>query len=239
MRTIILLLIITVFSNCTKENNPSEMQEQEQVNEYFLNFDIEKVHYMVADQELKKFSSVQLDPIVTFQDITTIERHFYVNQLPETHPDSISLLATIDFQDQGESTFESDLFSLEIFINEDKSNLVALSDSTYRYSSNEILHNALEGEWGNSVFLNNDIQKELFVTLPNPIDSTHVWGMDYLSSNAFYFENENLEMIGVDFNESEDEIEIIGKFEVSLKILSCGFYSFYHISNADFKMRIK
>jgi len=240
MRAIILIIsLLVIIQSCSKlpelENDPQELN-----NKYFFDFDIIKINYTDPDQDLQFVTSEQENDFVTFRDVNMIDRYLYLGKVPSTNQDSVTLLGSVTFKNSEESTFNEDNFKLEFFFTEDKSNLIALSDSTYRFKTNRSLFIKLRDEgWGHQQLFGNGYVNQLLLTFPELSDTTHTWGLQTLSSNGFYFENEQLEITSVDYDEEKNSIELGGLFNVFIKELSCGFYDFYHVSNAEFLIEIK
>lgn len=240
MRTLIqLTLIMLVFQSCNKfQNNQSD--ELSGNSEYFLDFDIMKADYNEPDQESQFVDSDQVVDFVTFYDLNDSDRYFYFNIAPPSSIDSVTLIGAVDFESNDISTFGDDQIRLELLLTENKSNLVALADGAYRYKTNETLYQKLqEGNFGNQGLFSNKYVNQLLLTFPSVSDTTHSVGYEMLSSNGFYFEHEILDLTTIDYDSETNAIELGGGFDVNVKMLSCGFYDFYYVTNAEFFVEIR
>lgn len=210
---------------------------------YFLEFDITDVNYQDPDQQETTaiYSNQDVEVALTFQDVNESDRMLYFAQYRPVHEDSIILIGSLRFVLDESTPFEQEIFLLEFILEEARSALSQLPDGSYIYNSHEVLAQSLQNEnWGQSNALFSDSQLNQFLLSFPDANFEHQWMENYtLTSNGFYFEHEELEFTAVEYRPATDEIVLDGKFSVEMKILSCGFYSFFSVDNANFKALIK
>lgn len=215
--------------------------EEVQLSNYYLAMDISSISYSNPDgQDTTHVSTDQdLDVVFTFKELFSLDRHLYF-ALGSNSPDSIALLGNIRFLQNPNSDFSEDLFDLEFVVFEALSNLEQNADGTYNYLDRQLLANRLSNEgWGNQNLFSGYNINQLMLTLPVATTPEEGWGEMILSSNGFYFPHETLELTEVTYLAEDDAIVLSGNFEVELKILSCGFYSFYNVRQASFRALIQ
>lgn len=206
---------------------------------YYLEFDITEVNYQHPDQQETTaiYSNQDVESALTFKDVNDTDRYLYFATYRSTHEDSIALIGELRFVLDESTPFEQEIFHLEFVLEEARSALSQQADGSYIYNSNEVLAQRLQHQnWGqnNGLFSNSQLSQFL-LSFPNA-NFEHQFIENYtLSSNGFYFEHEALEFSQVVYQPATDEIVLEGNFKVEIKELSCGFYSFFSIDNANFK----
>lgn len=221
----------------------SETGNDDRTDKFYLNFDIKEINYQepAAVDSFYVESDQDLQTEFIFTDVTFLGdyRYPYIFH-PDFPEDSIALMGSLRFVRSADSKFAEEFYDLDFITLESKSNLSALSDSTYRYASNELLFQKLQDEnWGNkNAFGSRDIS-QLTMTLPFAGGSIPHWEQSRVTSNGFYWEHEQLSFTKIAYDKEDDSIWVQGEFEVELKELSCGFYSFYEVTNADFSALIR
>lgn len=216
--------------------------EEVQLANYFLELDISGIDYVNPEnQDTTHVSTDQdLDFSCTFKDLSLGDRYLYFADTYGLAADSIAIIGNVRFIQSIGSTFSEDLFDLEFVLTEARDNLEQNADGTYRYLDKQVLANRLATEnfGNNSLFTGNNVS-QLMLTLPQPMEVLPGWEENLLSSNGFYFPYEVLDLTEVSYLAEEDAIVIGGTFEVELKVLSCGFYSFYSVQQASFRALIQ
>ena len=216
--------------------------EEVQLANYYLELDISDVLYASPDeQDTTHVNADQdLDFAFTFKDLALEDRYLYFANTYGLDEDSIAIIGNVRFIQSVGSTFPEDLFDLEFVLTEARDNLEQNTDGTYRYLDKEVLANRLATEnfGNNSLFSGNNVS-QLLLTLAQPVEPLSGWGDMLLSSNGFYFPHEVLDLTEVSYLAEQDAIVIGGTFEVELKVLSCGFYSFYSVQEASFRALIQ
>ncbi len=145
--------------------------------------------------------------------------------------DSILIESSLQYKINVDSEFNFSKLELSFIYREAKTNLEAITDSTYRYKNLEILFETLKHQvWGNNPFDEN-MESVAIIRIPDSYDD---WINSPYSSNGFYFDNENFEISNISYEPFTQEILLEGKFNVSLKILSCGYFIFYNLIDATF-----
>jgi hypothetical protein len=244
MNRILCFALLLCSVTACKDSILQEAQDIEEVQlaNYYLELDINKIDYQsVDDQDTTHVNADQdLDFNLTFKDVATEDRYLYFANTYGLASDSIAIIGNIRFIQSVGSTFPEDLFDLEFVLTEARDNLAQNADGTYVYLDNQVLANRLATEnfGNNSLFSGNNVS-QLLLTLAQPIEPLQGWGDMLLSSNGFYFPHEVLDLTEVSYLAEEDAIVVGGTFEVELKILSCGFYSFYSVQHASFRALIK
>lgn len=206
--------------------------------DYYLEFDISDINYGGAEmQDTTRVDADQdLDFSFTFKALSSLDRYLYFASVYDLSADSIALLGNIRFIQSPNSDFSEDLFDLEFVMIEALSNLTQNTDGTYNYLDRQQLAYRLNNEnWGNQHLFGSNGINQMLLTLPVPISPEDGWGEMMVSSNGFYFQHETLELTEVTYLAEDDTIVIGGHFEVELKMLSCGFYSFYNVRQASFR----
>lgn len=216
--------------------------EEVQLANYYLELDINDVLYASPDeQDTTHVNADQdLDFAFTFKDLALEDRYLYFANTYGLDEDSIAIIGNVRFIQSVGSTFPEDLFDLEFVLTEARDNLEQNTDGTYRYLDKEVLANRLATEnfGNNSLFSGNNVS-QMMLTLAQPVEPLSGWGDMLLSSNGFYFPHEVLDLTEVSYLAEQDAIVIGGTFEVELKVLSCGFYSFYSVQEASFRALIQ
>ena len=216
--------------------------EEVQLANYYLELDISDVLYASPDeQDTTHVNADQdLDFAFTFKDLALEDRYLYFANTYGLDEDSIAIIGNVRFIQSVGSAFPEDLFDLEFVLTEARDNLEQNTDGTYRYLDKEVLANRLATEnfGNNSLFSGNNVS-QLLLTLAQPVEPLSGWGDMLLSSNGFYFPHEVLDLTEVSYLAEQDAIVIGGTFEVELKVLSCGFYSFYSVQEASFRALIQ
>ena len=216
--------------------------EEVQLANYYLELDINDVLYASpAEQDTTHVNADQdLDFAFTFKDLALEDRYLYFANTYGLDEDSIAIIGNVRFIQSVGSAFPEDLFDLEFVLTEARDNLEQNTDGTYRYLDKEVLANRLATEnfGNNSLFSGNNVS-QLLLTLAQPVGPLSGWGDMLLSSNGFYFPHEVLDLTEVSYLAEQDAIVIGGTFEVELKVLSCGFYSFYSVQEASFRALIQ
>ena len=216
--------------------------EEVQLANYYLELDISDVLYASPDeQDTTHVNADQdLDFAFTFKDLALEDRYLYFANTYGLDEDSIAIIGNVRFIQSVGSAFPEDLFDLEFVLTEARDNLEQNTDGTYRYLDKEVLANRLATEnfGNNSLFSGNNVS-QMMLTLAQPVEPLSGWGDMLLSSNGFYFPHEVLDLTEVSYLAEQDAIVIGGTFEVELKVLSCGFYSFYSVQEASFRALIQ
>ena len=216
--------------------------EEVQLANYFLELDINKIDYQSAeDQDTTHVNADQdLDFTFTFKDLALEDRYLYFADTYGLDVDSIAIIGNVRFIQSVGSTFSEDLFDLEFVLTEARDNLEQNADDTYSYLDKQVLAHRLATEnFGNNSLFSGYNVNQLMLTLPQPQETLEGWGEMVLSSNGFYFPYEVLDLTEVSYLAEEDAIVVGGTFAVELKILSCGFYSFYSVHQASFRALIQ
>ncbi|MEL7426606.1 MAG: hypothetical protein AAFN81_26675, partial [Bacteroidota bacterium] len=206
-------------------------------------FDITDVNYQNPDEQetTAVFSNQDTEVSLVFEDVTESDRYLYFASYRSIPEDSIALIGALRFVLDQSTPFEQEVFHLEFVIEEAREHLTQQADGSYTYNSNEVLAERLSDEnWGrdNSLFADAHLSQFL-LSFPDATFPEY-WVQHYtMSSNGFYFEHENLEFTSVQYQQATDEIILSGTFGVEMKELSCGFYSFFSVTNANFKVLIQ
>lgn len=212
--------------------------EEVQLANYYLELDISDILYTNPDeQDTTHVNADQdLDFAFTFKDLALEDRYLYFANTYGLSPDSIAIVGNIRFVQSPNSTFPEDLFDLEFVLTEARDNLEQNADGTYTYLDKEVLAHRLATEnFGNNSLFGGYNVSQMLLTLPQPQELLNGWGEMVLSSNGFYFPYENLDLTEVSYLAEEDAIVVGGTFAVELKVMSCGFYSFYAVQQASFR----
>lgn len=233
--------LFLLLAACSQQTDIQSVEANVSKIDYALNFDISKVDYQAIDESSTySINAIQATDYgfklesLSQQDII----HYYFN-----HPvsdDSLNLIGSLYFENQDQDLFNTQELLLQFVFPEAKSNLIQLPDSTYTYQSNLALHSRLsEIDWNNQKLFTENNFGQFIMTVPNSTNLDMNWHpADYLSSNGFYFDYETLNIETIEFDYITGDITLIGNFNVDLKILSCGFYSFFRVENANFEAKI-
>ena len=210
---------------------------------YYLAFDITAIDYQNPDgQETHSiYSNQDLGVSLLFEDISESDRYFYFASYRDTAEDSITLIGTLRFVLDNSTPFEQEVFHLEFIINEAREHLNQQAEGGYVYNNNQLLAERLRDlDWGrdNALFSNSPLS-EFLLSFPDTSLAEGEVDNWPLTSNGFYFEHENLTFSEVEYRPAADEIVLSGQFNVEMKMLSCGFYSYFSIENANFKALIQ
>ncbi|MGH1435043.1 MAG: hypothetical protein ACRBG0_11345 [Lewinella sp.] len=236
-------LLVCLATSCQK----SILQEAQNVEEvqlanYYLDLDISNIDYMSAeDQDVTHVDADQdLDFEFTFKEVASLDRYLYFASNQNIPADSLAIIGNIRFIQSPGSAFPEDLFDLEFVLTEALGNLEQNADGTYGYIDKQLLANRLATEnfGNNSLFAGYNVN-QMMLTLPLPQEPLSGWGDMVVSSNGFYFPHEVLDFTEVSYLAEEDAIVVGGTFEVELKVMSCGFYSFYSVQEASFRALIQ
>ena len=233
--------LILIICSCSQQTDIQSIEANVSKIDYALNFDISKVDYQSIDESTTFPIIASQSATYDFKLESLSEQeliHFYFN-----HPvseDSINLIGTLSFTNQNQDQFNAEELLLQFVYPESKANLTQLPDSSYTYQSNLALHTRLsEIDWNNQKLFTENNYGQFVMTVPNSTNLEMDWHpADYLSSNGFYFDYETLNIESIDFDYITGDITLTGQFNVDLKILSCGFYSFYRVENANFEAKI-
>lgn len=242
MTRLLLLLLMTSVLGC-HQNIIAEAQDvQENSLDYFLAFDITNIDYSNPDAQetTSVYSNQNLETRLQFQDLTTIDRYLFFATYLNISEDSIALIGQLQFILDESTPFEQEVFDLEFVHIEARSNLTPQPDGTYTYNNLGILAERLrQDNWGQSVFSGNSQLNQFLLSFPNPNLGEHHMENYTLTSNGFYFEHENLSFTDITFRESANQIDLSGNFNVEMKELSCGFFSYFSVENARFQALIQ
>jgi hypothetical protein len=200
----------------------------------FLNFDIRKYKY--DDSMPDSFSKVESIQSSFFIKEYNMEKRtiWFVNISEDFSKDSIYIITTLQYRPTIQ-TGKAPYYGLEFVYKEARNNLKLNADSTFTYLDNKYLYSKLlTANWADPNW-----ESQAMLTFPEFTDHEGVQ-IEYLSSsNGFIYENEFFTMKSVTWDEATKEIKMAGTFKVAIKGLSCGFYNFYEVQNADFTATIK
>lgn len=151
----------------------------------------------------------------------------------ELSPDSLYLMVSLQYALET-NNFSIPTLELQFRYAESRSNLQAASDSTFIYKDNLVLFNQLsKNNWDTKSFSDEYECNQVLVVLP---DNNVPWGDMHLgafNNYGFYFDWENFRITAINYDSSLEQIEFSANFNVSMKVLSCGFAEFYYIKNAE------
>lgn len=239
MKNYLFLLFLISLGSCTKSQL---LEESPPIDEnYFLNFDIHDDVYKVEEQDhFAVISDQQTESQLIFLDAKKSNRRYPSYKYMDVHEDSINIIGILNFDAQQSFGFKEKNIHFEIVVREARSNLDALTDSTYVYPSYEILYDQLSSKnFGNKNSFATDDISNIFITIPSTqTEEEGIFAYSW-TSNGFYFPHEELTFTNLEFDKTENRIIAEGKFDVELKHLSCGFWSSHAITNAAFKLKIQ
>lgn len=149
--------------------------------------------------------------------------------------DSLCIYSSIQFEVYCDTDFLFTTFELGFYYVDSKEKFESISGEEVRYKNLEDFYRILDqNEWDNNEF-EEKLTALASISIPDSYDD---WINGPYSSNGFYFDHENFSFSKLNYDEATKSIEMEGDFDVSLKILSCGFYDFYSISNASFATKL-
>ncbi len=159
--------------------------------------------------------------------------HFGI-ELENVENDSIYLFSSFEYDVSNNIDFMYRKFELGFLYKEAKDNITTNADGFLQYKDlNNLLQILRKHKWDNNQF-REQVNALAFIRIP---DSYNEWTNDQYSSNGFYFEQEKFQFNELNYN--ENEFSMSGNFDVQLKILSCGYWTFYELRNASFQTNIK
>ncbi|MEL7247345.1 MAG: hypothetical protein AAFO03_02965 [Bacteroidota bacterium] len=237
------LLLVTILSYSCEQNIVAVAQNIEENSlDYFLEFDITSINYL-GDKEQDQtavFSNQDLEAELVFYELNTLDRYFYFAYDLNSTEDAVALLGQLRFTLDESTPFEQEVFHLEFVLAESRSNLTEQPDGTFRYTDLSILANHLEDQdWGSNSFFGGGRINQFLLTFPDTSLEEYGPGSYTITSNGFYFEHEHLDFTAVEYQQATNEIILSGTFGVEMKELSCGFYSFFSVTNANFRALIQ
>jgi len=246
MKYLFAFAIVVFAMSCSKNDSDSldekpigKLKVEENVN-FFLDFEInDSLYYENQDTFV-----VQSEQVIE-EDIEFILASKLSNTYPyfywvEESPDSVLVIGSIKYQALDNVTFEKKEYNLDILLKEDISNLTQVSDTSYTYTSNEVLAQRLTNEdFGTANLFGSGNMSTIFLTFPEIDEDMQNYFGGVSCSNGFYFPHEKFEMTKVAYDEVSDMIRIEGQFNVEIKFLSCGFFSTHAVNNANFRALIR
>lgn len=126
--------------------------------------------------------------------------------------------------------------NIEFYYLEAKDNLNSINDSLYSYYNHEVLYNRLNTQdWGEKTFFSAGNCQSFGVSFPDAISPWGDSSIKGLYNYGFYLDFENMSFDKLNYIPDLDQINFDLTFNVSIKILSCGYYEFFRIENAHLK----
>ena len=235
MKIFSIAVLILGLLSCSLHEQENTLVKDNENDRYFLDFSIAGISYSTPDFLEEQFVSCsqKRDQDLVFQ--IAKDEYPYYNFQEEAQGDSIKIYISIPFISKEYQENVKNKWNIEFLLFEDINNLVQLSDSTYRYNSNKIFYERLQkADWNPDHFFSKSKDVSMILTMPEGTQDIEGWHQDVLSSFMFYFDHEKMFIDKLKYMESTDQIFIDGRFDVEMKILSCGFYSFYQIKRANF-----
>ena len=244
MRILFPILIILGLLSCQKNEFDNDL-EVRSAPEYYLEFKVSEVG--VFGESVTESS----DPIYCTQDV---ELESYITEAREIYgiwritddleEDSIWVNCQLRFDIEGIENLEIPI-DLIFLYKESKEMLEFTSNNQYTYKSKEHLAEKLRTmDWTNFDWRGLNSLMVFSVQLDNPIieevlgDDNHGFDIPEINNTMFYYDWENFSFTNVHYSEVTDKIVLEGEFDVSLKLLSCGFWNFVNINDAHFRAMI-
>lgn len=227
----VLLASILLFS-CSREEEILDLSAKE-IADYYMNFEIVATSYSAEDQTIHSIESKQNEAL-SLSITEAPEGYPYYNN-PYYNPveeGKIKLLISLQFESPGLENFENQDWFFEFMVVEDLINIIELEEGTYQYVSNEILFEKM-------VQYKEENSFPLLLTIPDFQELSMGWEMELLSNVDFYFDEEAYTIVDLNYSPLEDKINMSGAFDVHLKVMSCGYYTFYEVRNANFNLFIE
>jgi len=228
MRLLFVLSVIICLVSCGKN---IEDVNQKSTDNFFLNFEIQAYENWVElnDQKFSVESSQDLSYGVHISKHDYYNNGIYISERNNS-PDSLFVNTAIRFNITKAELDSFKVYEIQFVYKEAKENLIEESDSTYSYISNKALYHKLgQYLWSENVF--EDLNQMIF-RIPN---ETSEFSLDMpLTSSGFNLEHEQFELTKIIYNEDSDQIEVEGTFDITVKLLSCGYVLFYEVKNANF-----
>ncbi len=218
-------------------------QENEQAPQnYFLTFDITGINYMnpEAQKQTAVYANQDIETELVFYELDSLDRFFSFGfGLPNTE-DSVALLGQLRFVLDESTPFEQEVFHLEFVLVEDRINLQAKANGSYRYNNLEVLAKHLKNlNWAGGDLFGGSQISQFLLSFPSASFKEHQINNQTLTSNGFYFEHEILDFTNIAYHQETNQIDLSGAFTLEMKELSCGFYSFFLVENGNFHALIK
>lgn len=201
--------------------------------DYYMNFDIVGSSYASEDQTLY---SIESDQDLTIKaSITEAPGGYPYHNSPYYNPveeGKIRLLISLKFRSETQENFENTDWFFEFLVVEDLENINKLDDELFEYKSNSLLFEKMK-------LYKEENNFPLLLTMPDFQELSMGWELGVLSNVDFYFDEESYDIIELNYQSSEDKINMSGTFDVNLKVMSCGYYTFYEVRKANFNLLIE
>ncbi len=228
----ILFACILLFS-CSKDQEIMDLPVQIESPDYYMNFDIVGSSYASEDQTLY---SIESDQDLTIKaSITEAPGGYPYHNSPYYNPveeGKIRLLISLKFRSETQENFENTDWFFEFLVVEDLENINKLDDELFEYKSNSLLFEKMK-------LYKEENNFPLLLTMPDFQELSMGWELGVLSNVDFYFDEESYDIIELNYQSSEDKINMSGTFDVNLKVMSCGYYTFYEVRKANFNLLIE
>jgi len=167
--------------------------------------------------------------IVFDPNVVNIENHFnYCNDTLSS--DSIRVVASLKYNlTQEVASFQE--IDIQFYYNEAVSNLTSNDDGILYYKDYRPFYNILKNKsWDTHDWF---ACTKVNISIP---DAALPWGsgeINNLNSNIFGLDWENFKISSCEFDTNTQQIDFSANFDVSIKILSCGYYEFFRFENAE------
>ena len=167
MKAIGIILITVLLISCTKDQELTSAELQQQAEEYFLDFTIKNNVYNEDEQETLEVNSNQIvQKKMTFMDIFHSDHRYPYFHQDNTPSDSIIIVGSLRFETKN-AFWEMEAIEFDIIFTESLKNLDALSDTTYQFKSNFKLYEQLvNNDFGQGNLFNTDSFSSIFISLP-------------------------------------------------------------------------
>lgn len=204
------------------------------VTDYYLDFSIQDLEFG-QNNDLIQLTCSQDQKYGTV--IQNKENDFFIGFGRGIPEDSVLVNMGIRFTLEDTALFVHQAFDVEFLYVENRTHLEKISEDQFIYKSNHVLADILESKkWENDLWNSPDKSLMQF-NIPN----TKIYEGDVFEgmeneyvSNGFYYQHENFRLSEIEYLEKHDAILVTGQFDITLKVLSCGFWDLYNIKDARF-----
>lgn len=230
----ILLSLGICFSSCEKSPTPIDECENPKENGLYFNAITYANSYQIVDSQMVK---TLYDSNRGFKVKAVEETNWYSGlNFDNLSSDSIYVETSFQFNVFCESEFEFEVFEIQLIYKESMEHIEESQDGYYHYKNFNHLYRSLSIQNWDSLLFKDEIEAVAIVTIPDSLDDWH--GQPY-SSNGFYFDYENFHFTDLEFDAQTNQIKMGGNFDVSIKVLSCGYFIFYDFQDACFSLKLE